>query len=114
MSDETWEYPIENRIASAKGRMNRAWSRRQELLGTLAKVNAEYSNALQEYHALDRMRAEQNITYCPPAEPKKRRKKKEDKTSEDVGALVSAVSNMSEKEKQELLAQLENKMKGGE
>ena len=112
MSDNTFTYPIENRIASAKGRMARAQSRRQELLGLLATVNAEYSNARSEFIALDRMRAEQNITYCPPVgEPRSR--KKEEKTSEDIGTLVSAVSSMSKGEKQALLTQLENRMKGG-
>ena len=111
MNDNTFTYPIENQIASAKGRMNRAWRIKQDLLGQFALANTEYSRAYQEYRALDRMRAEQNITHCPPAgEPKKRKKK--ESSAESIGALVSVLDSMTDQEKRDMIQALENKAKG--
>lgn len=109
------EHPRKNRMASCLGILHRAQARKSQLLDELEKLNAEISNAANEYHRLDRERAEENITYCPPAgEPKKNRRKKKDKTSDDIGTLISAVSSLSQEEKDKLMAQLENKAKGGE
>lgn len=89
---------------AARGRMNRAYKVRQDVLGKLAQLNAEYEKARQEFQALDRQIAEQNVRVLEPATKKKGKKKEQ--------SPVDKIDNMTADQLARLKARLEQMMEG--
>lgn len=96
-----FNYPIENQIASASGRMNRAYRRMQELRGELAIITGEFCKAREEFQQLHQMRAEQEVEVLPPVGEKKRREVKD-----KADSILDMISSMKMKDVEAALAKL--------